>query len=110
MSIYRHFKGNLYSVKGESIYSPKHCKGDLNIIYCIHTHFGNYVEIYKDKNGVMYHNFSRENMVIYKALNEDSDIYVRPSSDFYGELDKHKYPNANQKYRFERVGEHHDKA
>lgn len=104
VEIYKHFKGELYATLGESTYSPEKCTGYLDTIYCIHTHTNQYVEIHKDKGGNMYHNFSKDNVVVYKSLHEDSDIYVRPSYDFHVELDKDKYPNATQTHRFEKVG------
>jgi hypothetical protein len=42
-------------------------------------------------------------VVVYKALYGDNKIFVRPYEDFMGEVDKEKYPNVKQKYRFERI-------
>lgn len=43
-----------------------------------------------------------EDVVVYKALYCDK-IYVRKLTDFISEVDTKKYPNANQKYRFELI-------
>ena len=40
--------------------------------------------------------------VVYKALYPPYKIYVRPYFDFVEELDRNKYPRAEQKHRFEK--------
>ena len=40
-------------------------------------------------------------MVVYRALYDDFKIYVRPYDLFVSKVDKNKYPDINQEYRFE---------
>lgn len=62
----------------------KHFKGD----YCI------VIDIAKDSETL-------EECVVYRKLCGDCALWVRPVSMFLSEVDKEKYPNVEQKYRFE---------
>lgn len=70
---YRHFKGNLYKV--------------IDIVY--DSESNNDEELKK--------------IVIYEALYGKHLKWARPYEMFASKVDKEKYPNVNQIYRFEKI-------
>lgn len=49
------------------------------------------------------HTETHERMVCYRALYGSRAMYVRPYDMFMSKVDRKKYPNVTQKYRFETI-------
>lgn len=73
---------------------------DLPQVHEIWRHFkNNMYEIIT----IAEHTETGEKFVIYKALQDTMKTYARPLKDFMSEVDKAKYPKADQDFRFVKV-------
>ena len=82
LGLYRHFKGSTYRVLS-----------------------------------IAYHSETKEKLVIYQLVKfgkninpntvwyKEGDVFARPYDMFFSEVDKEKYPEVKQLYRFERIKE-----
>ena len=69
-------------------------------------------EIYRHFKGKCYqilsvaiHSETNEKMVVYQQLYAPYAVYVRPLDMFMSEVDRVKYPEVTQVYRFEKIQE-----
>lgn len=67
--------------------------------YCIYRHFKGKFYLVLD---IVKHSETKEELVLYRALYGEKELWVRPISMFTSLVDRDKYPNVKQKYRFER--------
>lgn len=64
----------------------------------VYRHFkGDYYVV----EAVAHDSETREAVVIYRKLYADGGLWVRPTAMFLELVDKKKYPDATQEYRFE---------
>ena len=68
-------------------------------IHGIYKHFkGDYYIV----EGIGIHSETKEKYVIYRGLYGDTNVqYLRPYNMFLEKVDRKKYPNVKQEYRFE---------
>ena len=64
----------------------------------IYRHFkGDYYIV----EGIGIHSETKEKYVIYKGLYGQNEVYLRPLDMFLEKVDRVKYPNVKQEYRFQ---------
>lgn len=64
--------------------------------------------VYKHFKGKSYivtdvarHSETQEQYVVYRQLYGEGSLWIRPMEMFLSEVDREKYPDIEQKYRFE---------
>ena len=53
--------------------------------------------------GVATHSETQEQLVIYRPVSDRNKLWGRPLEMFTSKVDKNKYPNVKQEYRFEPI-------
>lgn len=64
----------------------------------IYKHFKGDYYIVED---IAIHSETKEKYVVYRGLYGENTLYIRPYEMFLSKVDREKYPNVKQEYRFE---------
>lgn len=115
--LYKHFKSDIYCTKFVSYpisftdlmdkYNEEFKINKVSLYtICTHTETNDLITISKIKDKY-YHDKEIDNkpLVIYTCANniEKSNTYARPIDMFLSKVDKEKYPDVEQEYRFEEI-------
>ena len=113
-AIYKHFKDKYYATMGASTYisidefNEMLCQDNIKMLKLPTMHVS-FTEEDKDivcinYEDQWYHFDAYEGvLVLYKSLCDNKGTYARPLKMFLSEVDKEKYPDTSQEYRFELV-------
>ncbi len=112
---WRHFKGNEYQIIAhvnftehnkfydyelEPLVKALKVTGQEKMMTVERTKDDSYV--FRDKD-IDWADAGSNHYVLYQALYGEHRFFLREYNDFMGKVDKQKYPEVTQKYRFERV-------
>lgn len=64
----------------------------------IYRHFKGNLYLLED---IAVHSETLEKYAVYRKLYGDCGLWIRPLDEFASEVDREKYPDCDQKYRFE---------
>lgn len=70
------------------------------VMHGIYRHFKGDYYLVED---IAFDSETQKEMVVYRKLYDDCSLWVRPVEMFLSEVNHIKYPNVEQKYRFELV-------
>lgn len=114
-SIYKHFKGGIYATMDVSIPMSSNnvislCRlrdiDPLSLIFMSanNTETNEDIRLLRMNNNT-YHleEECKDELMIYKSLYNGSGAYARPIDMFLSKVDKEKYPDVEQEYRFELI-------
>lgn len=113
-AIYKHFKNKYYATMGISkpMYVEKYEKylednnlklWDVNFLWFEHTESNKSIPVCMINGEYRHFREPNKKLVLYKSLYDDKGTYARELDMFMSEVDKEKYPDVKQKYRFEEV-------
>lgn len=116
--IYKHFKGKYYATMGVSTPMSfddidEFCmKSNIKAFKLLkfetrYTETESYKGVHIFEIEGQWHHMTeqcKDLLILYKSLCDNNGAYTRSYNIFMSEVDKEKYPNASQKYRFELVG------
>ena len=84
-----------------NVQNQVNCMKD-SMVGCKYRHFkGGMYEV----TDIAVHSETEGPMVIYYSCYHPAYVWVRPLSMFLSEVDREKYPDVEQKMRFEKVGD-----
>lgn len=70
------------------------------VIHSLYRHFKGKLYYVED---VATHSETGERFVVYRAMYGDRQLYIRPYDMFVSKVDRAKYPDVEQEYRFENI-------